>query len=225
MEDPQVLLSWLRARLPSGAAAAARAVAGPNPPLAPQEQALTAGFAPRRLNTFIAGRAAARQALADLGLAPSPILRREGGDPAWPGGVAGSIAHTDRWAVAVAGPAAYVGGLGLDIEDLTDIEPEILTQICRPEERVAPPFRDRLGYDPALARFAAKEAAYKAIYPADRRFIDFTAVVADLDPDHGLFTTRLAEPLAGGPPPPIGAIRGWFGRVGDMVCALAVSPP
>ncbi len=129
---------------------------------------------PRRLNEFRAGRAAARAALAELSLPPVAILVNPDRSPAFPPGLAGSITHTATAALAAVLPGAR--GLGIDLEPAEPLPPELWDSILSPTERAAcdSPVKARLV-------FAAKEAAYKAQYPATRRLLEFDALAITLD--------------------------------------------
>lgn len=132
-------------------------------PLWPAEQAAIAGAVPSRRAEFTAGRAAARRALAGLGLPPLALPMATDRAAIWPEGIAGSIAHAAGLAVAVARPGAP---LGVDIEDDTGIAPDLWPIICLPEEL------QRLAKDDTARQvkriFCAKEAVFKAQTPASR---------------------------------------------------------
>ncbi|MDQ0585330.1 4'-phosphopantetheinyl transferase superfamily protein [Streptomyces rishiriensis] len=106
-----------------------------------------------------AGRRAASAALAAAGAAASVVTRHADGRPCFPPGFAGSISHTDRLAVAVVFPGAV--GVGVDIEDAV-ISPRVARFVLRERER-----RTLLvpgaGFT-SRELFAAKEAAFKALY-------------------------------------------------------------
>lgn len=142
----------------------------------PDEEAAITRAVSARQTEFRLGRMAARRALAGLGVnAPVPM----GADraPVWPAGVVGSITHHDGIAVAV---VAHQGALGLDLDGTAPLAPELVAEICRPEE------------DAAEARriFSAKEAAFKAQYPTNRVVFGFHGLSVDLKaglatwPDH-----------------------------------------
>jgi 4'-phosphopantetheinyl transferase EntD len=197
------VLDWLRDQLPPTAGVAAVAVGLCRDVLPPSEHELVARASARRLAQFRAGRAAARRALGR----PAVILAHAGGDPAWPVGVVGSITHTDDWALAATIPKTDLAGLGIDLEPDTPLAPELGDRVCRPEEAAS---------GPAAAKvvFVAKEAFYKALYPIQRRFMEFHDVSIDLDLGRGRFRARIVEtPTA----PPL---DGAFIRSGALICAL-----
>lgn len=146
----------------------------------------------KRRCEFSAGRAAARQAMAELSLAPRSIPL--GGDraPIWPEGITGSISHSASDCLAVVW-AADRQGIGIDLEPATPLEPELWPIILRPEEREALKLADA----PALQAkriFAIKEAVYKAQYPLSRRLFGFDAISVSLMPDQaGRFSARFCE--------------------------------
>jgi 4'-phosphopantetheinyl transferase EntD len=114
---------------------------------------------------FAAGRRAAAAALAASGAADRIVPRESDGRPRFPRGFAGSIAHTDRLAVAVVVPGA--DAVGVDIESAV-ICPRVASFVLRGRERrmLLPP----AGKYTPRELFAAKEAAFKALY--DRGKLD-----------------------------------------------------
>lgn len=141
-----------------------RNLPAPHHDLPPQIRAC----APKRQNSFAAGRRAALQALqaAGSGAQAWPGIGPDG-LPVWPPGWRGSISHTDRLAAAAVTPRVTI--LGIDIEGVVsaqtarDIAPSVL-----PEHPDATLLEVTRG-------FSAKEALYKALYPSTRQFRDFTA--------------------------------------------------
>src|SRR5690242_16641698 len=114
-----------------------RLSAGPQPSLQPEEeQALGPRAVERRRQYFAAGRAAARDALRELGVVHDVAIGRgASGEPLWPEGIVGAISHAGDFAVAVAGLRADYAGLGVDVEELSHrLNPRIARLICRPDE-------------------------------------------------------------------------------------------
>lgn len=154
---------------------------------------------PARRAEFAAGRAAARRALATLGLAPAAIPMAADRSPVWPPGVAGSITHADGIALAVVARTSAHAALGLDAEPDEALPEDAAGEILLPEER------DRCAAAPDPGRaarlvFAAKEAAYKAQHPLSGRLLDFAALAVDWGPGDRLdarFRTA-APPFAPG---------------------------
>lgn len=106
-----------------------------------------------------AGRHAAATALAAAGSADRTVPREADGRPRFPGGFAGSISHTERWAVALVVPGAEA--VGVDIESGA-VTSRVARFVLRERER-----RTLLGSPPegytARDLFVAKEAAFKAL--------------------------------------------------------------
>lgn len=132
------------------------------------------GAIPARLREFSAGRAAARAALTELGLPPVVIPHGPDRAPVWPKGVIGSITHTATECLAVVLPADALKGIGIDLERQSglgrDLWPAVLTPLEQGNIGRIPECRQA---DLALVHFVAKEAAYKAIYPATRTILEF----------------------------------------------------
>lgn len=148
--------------------------------LLPEEAALltTVGSQSRR-KQVVAGRAAARHALALLGAASQPVAipRDEHGAPIWPEMICGSISHTARFAAAAVAQTSTTELLGLDIEERSRlISDRALNRIASPAELAWIQAGDRATR--ALQLFTAKEAWYKAIHPRLRRVVEFSAVRA-----------------------------------------------
>lgn len=147
------------------------------------ENALRAGEAasltsrvPQALRASGAARIVARALLARLGHSDAPLPKGEGGAPVWPAGLVGSLAHDDEVAVAAVALRRDFVGIGIDVEPARDLPADMLAVIATPAERRAiadDPFKGRL-------LFAAKEAVYKAVYPLDRVFLEFSDIEVDL---------------------------------------------
>ncbi|CAM5492572.1 hypothetical protein MAUB1S_08250 [Mycolicibacterium aubagnense] len=123
-----------------------------------------------------AGRLLARRLLRQLGHPDVAIARGKTGEPVWPAGVVGSIAHDADFAVAVAACSQTMRGVGVDIEPTLPLPPGLEPVVLNPRDRLA-------GYDAAIAAriaFAAKEAAYKASFPLDGRVLGFEDIAVDL---------------------------------------------
>lgn len=171
---------------PRGTAVAAEPIRMSGASLLPGETAAVAGAVPARRAEFAAGRAAARRALAGLGLPPVAVPSGPDRAPCWPEGVGGSIAHAGGIAVAAArlGPP-----LGLDLEENAPLEPDLWPAICSSDELAALP----AGETGVWVRhvFAAKEAVYKMQYPLTGRLFGFELLEVALHA--GGFAARLRE--------------------------------
>ena len=145
---------------------------------------------PKRRAEFLAGRFAARQALALLGVDGVPG-RNQDGSPRWPEQVVGSITHGAARALCAVAQASEVRGIGIDAERLMGegAKDELLARICDVEER-ALLRRSLASPEQHLVTFAfsAKESLYKCLFPQIGRFMDFNAarVVGALATQSGL---------------------------------------
>jgi 4'-phosphopantetheinyl transferase EntD len=122
-----------------------------------------------------AARIVARELLVRLGLPPEPLPRSPQGPPTWPAGVIGSLAHDRRVAVAAVALLSDMDAVGVDVEPAEELPPELIDMVATPAERAM--IADvRFG---GRLLFVAKEAAYKAVYPLDRTFLEHHAVEVD----------------------------------------------
>jgi len=123
-----------------------------------------------------AARIVARALLAQLGYARVAVPKGQAGEPIWPAGISGSIAHDDRTAVAAVGRLRDIRAVGIDVEPAVPLPPEMLKLIATPRELRS------IADDPLQGKllFVAKEAVYKAVYPLDRVFLEFRDIEVDL---------------------------------------------
>jgi 4'-phosphopantetheinyl transferase EntD len=122
-----------------------------------------------------AARMVARDLLARFGLPPGPLPRSPEGPPRWPAEVVGSLAHDRRVAVAAVALRRDIESVGIDVEPAEELPPELIKMVATPAERAM--IADvRFG---GRLLFVAKEAAYKAVYPLDRTFLEHHAVAVD----------------------------------------------
>jgi 4'-phosphopantetheinyl transferase EntD len=82
--------------LPSDIATAESSGVTPKDALFPVELAFVARAVPQRRAEFATARHCARNALAELEVAPAPILTGANREPVWPHGFVGSITHCPR---------------------------------------------------------------------------------------------------------------------------------
>jgi 4'-phosphopantetheinyl transferase EntD len=163
----------------------------------PDEEVLIATAHPGRRREFLAGRTAARRALAALGAPPGPILAREDRAPVWPAGWVGSITHTRTHAAAAAAHARDFAALGIDFETVDRFDLPLARHILTLDEQVA---MQALPLEARQARlaavFCAKEAFYKAQHPLTGRWLGFQHVETPLAGDGGGFTVRMVGAAA-----------------------------
>jgi 4'-phosphopantetheinyl transferase EntD len=136
-----------------------------------------------------AARIVARRLLMQLGYPDTQVPKGPGGEPVWPAGVVGSLAHDEEIAVAAVGLQRDFASIGVDVEPAEALPADMLALVATPRER-------RMIDDDLLqARllFAAKESVYKAVYPLDRVFLEFGDI--ELDLAAGRATTRTGRSL------------------------------
>ncbi|MEW9918954.1 4'-phosphopantetheinyl transferase [Marimonas sp. MJW-29] len=162
----------------------------PQPPAMGSEAEHLSRAVAKRQREFAAGRAAARRAMAVLGLPPVSLPSGEDRVPLWPAGVQGSISHT--LALCAAAVTTEPLHLGLDIEGDSDLNPGLLQTICTPQEiaRIAGPEQGRL----AKLTFSAKEAAFKAQYPVTGLTFGFDHMEIAFDHPTKRFTATFLKP-------------------------------
>jgi 4'-phosphopantetheinyl transferase EntD len=171
-----------------------------------QEAALVARAVDQRRREFTAGRVCARDALAQLGAAPGPILAGAAGEPIWPRGFVGSITHCQGFCGAVAAHARDAAALGLDAERADPLAADVARLVCSLPEIAGfaplPPCPAESSWE-TLA-FCAKEAFYKAYYALTAETLAFAEVsirfTMDASTSEGGFDATIdapAKPLAG----------------------------
>jgi 4'-phosphopantetheinyl transferase EntD len=131
---------------------------------------------PEAQRASAAARIVARELLARMGIASTPLPKAPSGAPIWPPGIIGSLAHDDRIAVAAVARRAAADALGIDVEPAGPLPADLLDVVATARERLV------LYRDPSRGRllFAAKEAVYKAISPLDGVFLEYYDIEIDL---------------------------------------------
>ncbi len=131
--------------------------------------ALSVNARESRIKEFTLGRAAANDALQQLGLSdPPPIIQGKNRSPVWPENVIGSISHSEQWAIAAVAFKTNVKLIGIDIELIRPLPVKrLMRKIATPEEskllELHPDSDDKYPYLQTLI-FSAKESIYKAFY-------------------------------------------------------------
>lgn len=164
----------------------------PAPLFAIEASAVSGAVASRR-HEFAAGRACARRALSELGVAPGPIPVGPKGEPQWPAGTTGSISHCSAGCAAMAAPTSAFGGIGLDLEVDQPLPNGVVDVVATGRERE---WLGRAGPGPSWDTlvFVIKESAYKAWYPSTRRWLEFHDVDVSIDPATNSFTAAISAP-------------------------------
>lgn len=193
--------------------------------LFPEELAFAARGVPRRRAEFAAGRTCARDALARLGVAPSPILPGAHREPVWPEGVVGSVTHCEGYAAAAVARGDEFAAIGIDAEPDAPLPRDVTQMVTTAEERrflSVARSPEALSWDRLL--FSAKEAVFKAWFGLTGQLIGFDAAALTFDAGKRVFRARLAvdgAPLVAGQP--VTALDGrWAARHGLVVTAIAL---
>jgi len=124
-----------------------------------------------------AARLAAREILAQEGYPEWSLARKHGDAPDWPVGWTGSISHSDDFAAAALTRRGAVECIGIDIEPAKPLPVELIETVVVAGDLAG-------SYSPDIVDriiFCAKEASYKAVYPVDRRFLNFNEMIVDLN--------------------------------------------
>ncbi|WP_435244074.1 4'-phosphopantetheinyl transferase family protein [Streptomyces sioyaensis] len=163
----------------------------------PEEWALVAEAVPKRQKEFGTVRGCARSALAELGIAPAPLLPGPRREPQWPAGIVGAMTHCNGYRAAAVARSAEVRTIGLDAEPHLPVnDPGVVDLVTLPSER--PQLARLAAAQPEVCWdrliFSAKESVYKAWYPLTRRWLDFQEAHLTLDPTNATFTARLLVP-------------------------------
>ena len=155
---------------------------------------------PARVREFAAGRVAARQALAALGIGPVAIPVGTRRMPVWPTGVVGSITHCAGIVAAAVAWSDELTAIGIDGEPAVPLEPDIVNAVATLAERAG--IADELG---ATILFSAKESFYKCWSSLDGPVLEFHDVEVELDD-----VSFVATPAGGQPWPGRWAVRDGF---------------
>jgi len=151
--------------------------------LQPDERTLANEMRAYRQVSWTGGRLALHQAVRHLGERGDSVPSGPRGEPVLPRGIAGSVSHKRKLAVAIAARSSH-GTIGVDLEDLGPARKGIAERVLLQEELDAvatlPEERQWLAI---VLRFSIKEAIYKALHPHVRRFVDFSeaCVTPDID--------------------------------------------
>ncbi|MDH7786010.1 4'-phosphopantetheinyl transferase EntD [Ochrobactrum sp. 19YEA23] len=175
----------MRAVAPRGISTACRVIRdGDDNRLLADENATLPARNPVRRRASGAARIAARELLKTYGKDDFAILRGASGEPIWPSGIVGSLAHDDDMAVAAVASSAVFLSVGIDVEPAIALPEDIAALVKQPGDRLPEGTADT---DRIL--FCAKEAVYKAVYPLDRVILNYDDIIVDLQQGHARTTT------------------------------------
>ncbi len=175
------------------------------------------GAVEKRVREYAAGRALARLALQQAGVADRTVATSPRRYPVWPSGMVGSITHSDLLvAVAIAKRSDY-GGIGIDIERECAVPDSVVDSVLLPVEKSAGAPDENNAH--ATRIFSCKEALYKAVYPRTHEFLDFQDVEVTIG--DGTFTAQCAADKKAADLVAKG--RGYIEHRGEHVLALFVA--
>lgn len=134
----------------------------------------------RRVHQSRCARALAVDLLDAHGRSVQEIPKGPVGEPIWPPGFVGSLAHTEHYAAAAISRAEHCAALGIDIEPALPLPGETAELILGDEERA---WVEAQTTEPAAGRviFCAKECVHKAIHPLTGTWLDFLDVRIECD--------------------------------------------
>lgn len=190
----------------------------------PEEEPLIARSVAKRRNEFITARHCARMAMGRLGVAQSPILKGEKGEPRWPDGLVGSLTHCEGYRGAVVGRVSAVRSVGIDAEPHDVLPNGVLDAISLPvERREIAALPSGLHWDRIL--FCAKEATYKAWFPLTERWLGFEDAHISFEVDSegaGTFVSRILIDPEARSGPPLTELTGRWSVAGGLALTAIV---
>lgn len=134
-------------------------------------------FSQKRLSDFSTGRYCALKALEQLGMKDVIISIGPNREPIWPEGVVGSISHCDTLAGAIVAKKSDHISLGLDIEEIGRVTPDLWDLVFTENEKnYLSQLSDEDKRVQSTAIFSIKEAFYKFQHPLTKTFLDFLDV-------------------------------------------------
>jgi 4'-phosphopantetheinyl transferase EntD len=161
----------------------------------PEEAAVVTNAVAKRRREFGTVRHLARQALAELGIDPVPVLPGDQRAPIWPAGIVGSMTHCDGYRAAVVARGGDVHSVGIDAEPHGPLPDGVLEAVTVPEE--LPRLQALTAADPTVhwdrMLFCAKEAVYKTWFPLTGAWLGFEEASVTLLPG-GAFYAQLLVP-------------------------------
>ena len=150
---------------------------------------------PRREAEFRAGRACAREALSRIGIDGWPLIPAATREPQWPADVVGSITHSGTYCAAAVARTSRCAGIGIDVEATGRVGDELAPAVCSRSELAALGKCSSGGRRELLTLiFSAKESVFKAIFPRQRLFLEFSDVGIEFEPESGSFRARGQAP-------------------------------
>lgn len=134
-------------------------------------------FSEKRFADFSTGRFCAMKVLEQYGISDAIVPIGKDREPIWPAGFVGSISHCDKLSGAIIAMKSDYISLGLDIEEIGIVTPELWDLVLTENEKnylYGLSEEDKRIQSTAI--FSIKEAFYKFQYPLTKTFLDFLDV-------------------------------------------------
>lgn len=163
----------------------------------PEELALVENSVQWKINEFKRGRFCAHTALAKVGVAEMPLLRRSDGSPDWPLGVVGSITHCAGYSAAVVATSDSLASLGIDAEPNQPLPEGLLRMVATPEEQQQLARLEMEEPDIQWDRllFSAKESVFKARFSSAATWLEFEDITVTFHAGKNDFTASIRNKI------------------------------
>lgn len=150
----------------------------------------------RRVHQSRCARALALDLLGEHGVVVDAISKGPVGEPIWPPGFVGSLAHTEGFAAACVARQQTCAALGIDVEPAQALPGDAAELVLRDEERAW--VESVQPAEPGAGRmiFCAKECVHKAIHPLTGVWLDFPEVRIEIDAARLRFKPQPLSPAA-----------------------------
>ena len=190
-------------------------------PLFPEELTIVANAVPSRVEEFRLGRAAARKALAQLGVQAGPIGVGQSRAPLWPAGIVGSISHTTGFCGSVVGSTSDYRAIGIDACVNERLFDGAIDRIASPDERVWVDASTSAELATDALVFSIKETVFKLWSPLTGVWLGFdeAEVTVDLASGSYLATIQAKDRVAGAKFPE--TVEGRFTYDGSIILNLS----
>lgn len=139
-----------------------------------EERGLITKAPSKRINEFSTGRYGIRQLLKYYGINHFPIKRDQNGMPIFPGGIIGSISHSDKKCFVAMSTDNEYRSIGIDIEEYSKLDLNLCRYFLHKNEIEL--VNKQIGvYQQIIAAtlFSVKEAFYKMQYSISKSYLDF----------------------------------------------------
>lgn len=176
--NPAKLSSAISSMFPVGIVAAELTLTADPSQLLSQEARSLGNVTLKRAQEYTAGRLCARRALAEFGFHDHALCIDLDMRPHWPESIVGSISHSNGICGVAVAQRSHYRAIGMDIEVVDEVTPEIWPYICTPEERAYLCFLPKSERQRCAALiYSAKETFYKCQYGITHQWLEFEDVM------------------------------------------------